>query len=108
MRSLYSKVAILTSFLAAGYAQRGLAQTASPSILEIDVQNRVQYFEDSGDPSIFATDPNITAVKLPKNFTHSVIISDIVAVNGQPVTGTVVEHIQMLSLTTAPNPGQAI
>ena len=84
------------------------AQAAPPSILEIDVQNRVQYFEDTSDPAKFAIDPNLANASLPKNFTHSVIISDIVSVNGQPAMGTLVEQIRMLGLTATPNAGQAI
>ena len=84
------------------------AQVAPVSILEIDVENRVQYFEDTADPSKFAGDPNVTTRGALKNFSHSVIISDIAAVNGQAVTGTVVENIRMLSLTGAPAAGQAI
>jgi uncharacterized protein (TIGR03437 family) len=103
-----AKVIAMTVLLVAVSSGLALAQVAPPAVLDIDVTNRVQYFQDNADPLKFATDPNRTTPTLPKNFTESVIISDIVAVNGQPVKGTVVEHIRMLSLTTAPNPGQAI
>src|SRR5438093_8705145 len=103
-----AKAISVTILLAAACCTWGYGQAVPATILEVDVTNRVQYFEDTADLSKFATDPSRTTPILPKNFTESVIISDIVAVNGQPVKGTVVEHTRMLGLTTTPSPGQDI
>lgn len=106
--SKHRKTLLTLTFFVLGPGNGIQAQVAPPTILTIDVQNRVQYFEDISDHSRFAIDPNVTTANLSKNFTQSVIISDIVAINGERVTGTVVEHIRMLNLSKAPSAGQAI
>jgi len=92
--------------LVSGYAAP--AEVAPPTILQIDVENTVQYHEDLSDVSKFATDPRITTAVVPRDFHAVVIIGDIVAVNGQPAKGTVTRSVRTATLTTAPNPGQAI
>src|SRR5215471_518090 len=86
----------------------GLAQAVPASILQIEVDNWVQYVDDVGDPSKFATDPNVTTARQPRNFAQSVYIGDIVAVNGQSVKGTWTRVTTQLSLTPSPTGGQAI
>ena len=83
-------------------------QGSSSVILVVDVENVVQYFEDTSDLSKFATDPNVTTPVLPRNFNTSIIIGDIVAVNGQPAKGTITRNARTAFLTTSPTPGQAI
>jgi hypothetical protein len=83
-------------------------QVSSGVILVVDVENYVLYAEDTPDPSKFATDPNVTTAAPSTNFTTSVQIGDIVAVNGQPAKGTFTRNVRRVSLTTTPNPGQAI
>src|SRR5690349_2035694 len=93
---------IATSFCAAG-------QTRNPAtILQIDIENWVQYVEDTSDVSKFATNPNATTATFPSNFGRAVAIADIVAVNGQPVKGTMTRAQQYLFLNTAQGPGRAI
>ena len=94
--------------LVAACCTLGLGQVVPPTILEVDVENFVQYAEDTSDLSKFATDPNVTTAVPPRNFASAVAIGDIVAVNGQPAKGTVTRHFRTLTLNTAPNPGQAI
>jgi uncharacterized protein (TIGR03437 family) len=84
------------------------AQVAQPTILQVDVENQVSYVEDTTDVTKFATLPNITPAALLKNFFTSVLIGDIVAVNGQPAKGTIVFHLRKLSLTATPNAGDSI
>ena len=86
----------------------GLAQEAPPTILEIELENRVQYVGDISDFSKLASDPNVTPTVPLKTFVPVLIIADIVAVNTQPVMGTAVFHLRQINLRTAPNAGQAI
>ncbi len=105
----YWKTALTVAVSAAAFSQPGLAQVATPSILQIDVANNVLYQEDTSDVSKFATDPNAVAVLHgAKNFNRAVGVADIVAVNGQPVTGTHIRSAQNIFLSAAPVPGQAI
>ena len=109
MLLLHWKTALAAALCAAAFSQPGLAQVAPPSILQIDVANNVLYNQDTADVSKFATDPNVTADSHgAKTSTGRVGIADIVAVNGQPVTGTHIRSAVNVSLSTAPAPGQAI
>jgi uncharacterized protein (TIGR03437 family) len=109
MLSLHWKTALAMALCTAACSRPGLAQAAPPSILQIDTGNVVLYTEDTSDLSRFATDPNLTTAVPPRNFSRTVAIADIVAVNGQPVMGTHVRGaIGNLGLRTAPGPGQAI
>ncbi len=88
MRQLHWKTAFATALCAAAFSQRGLAQAVSASILQINAENWVQYVDDVGDPSKFATNADVTTARPPINFAKSVCIGDIEAVNGQPAKGT--------------------
>ena len=98
----------MTVLLIAVYCSLGLGQALPPTIIEIDVENLVQYHEDMSDFSKFATNPSITTPAVPRNFGYFLIIGDIVAVNGQPAKGTFVNTTRTAGLRPAPNPGQAI
>ena len=67
-------------------------QAVAPTILRIDLENFVQYFEDTSDLSLFATNQGITTANPPRNFGNAVVLADIVAVNGQPAKGTFLEN----------------
>jgi uncharacterized protein (TIGR03437 family) len=109
MLRLRWKTALATALCAAACSRLGLAQVAPPSILQIDVANNVLYDEDTPDVSKFATDPNVsTDSHSSKNFNRAVGVADIVAVNGQPVTGTHIRSAVNVGLRPAPVPGQAI
>ena len=79
----------------------GRGQVTPATILEIDVENYVQYVEDSSDLSKFATDPSVTTAVPPRNFDFFLQLADIVAVNGQPAKGTLTRNSRALALTTA-------
>jgi len=81
---------------------------APPTILEIDIENFVAFYDDVPDVSKRATDSNAIAPVLGRNFAPSALIGDIVAVNGQPAKGTFVYRTLTLNLRAAPTPGQAI
>jgi uncharacterized protein (TIGR03437 family) len=109
MLRLHWKTALATALCAAACSRLGLAQVAAPSILQIDVANNVLYDEDTSDVSKFAANPNVaTDSHSARNFNRAVGVADIVAVNGQPVTGTHVRSAVNVLLRTAPTPGQAI
>ncbi len=94
---------------AAACSQPGLAQVAPPTILYIDTENGVTYHEDISDVSKFATNPGIVnRDPAPRNFGKVVLISDIVAVNGQPVRGTLVFNSRNVTLSPTPNAGEAV
>src|SRR5579872_1976905 len=99
---------VVTMLLFSACRNLGRAQTLPPTILEIDVENYVQYMEDTSDISRFATDPNATTAVPPRNFSFFLQIADIVAVNGQPAKGTLTRNSRLLNLTTSPDPGQAM
>jgi hypothetical protein len=85
----------------------------TPVILQIDVENFVEYQGDIADPAKFATTPNLTPSVQPKNFFVATVVGDIVAVNGQPAKGTVVARARATRLNPAGSaanggPGAAI
>src|SRR5947208_1527656 len=45
------------------------AQTPPPTMLQIEVENLVQYQDDNSDPAKYATDPSPAVAVLPKNST---------------------------------------
>src|SRR5437867_2712578 len=102
------KAALATVLCTAAFSQPGLAQVAPPTILEIDIENLVQYYVDTSDLARFATEPNATPAAPARNFREALWIGDIVAVNGQPAKGTTVVHARGVGLSAAPNAGQAI
>ena len=106
---LHWKTALATALCAAACSRLGVAQVAPPTILQIDTADVVLYFEDTPDPAMWATDPNIPNRVVTRNFGRALAIGDIVAVNGQRVMGTHTRGaIGNLGLNTAPGPGQAI
>src|SRR5438552_15771901 len=102
------KTSLATALCAAAFSQPGLAQIAPATILEIDVENIVQYHEDVFDVSKFGTNPDVTMPVVPRNFDYFLIIGDIVAVNRRPAKGTFANTTRMINLRTAPTPGMAI
>ena len=73
------KASLATALCAAAFSQLGLAQSTPVTILQIDVENLVQYSEDTSDLSKFAATPNTTTPSAAKNFGLTVSIGDIVA-----------------------------
>jgi uncharacterized protein (TIGR03437 family) len=104
-RNRQSILTLIFGVLVSSHAAQ--SQTAL-AILQVDVQNYVSYVEDTADFTKFATLPNVTSSVPLKNFYQSVQIADIVAVNGQPVKGTLTAHNRRFGLTATPNPGDAI
>jgi hypothetical protein len=91
------------------WAVAGFAQVPPPVILEIDIENYVQYWDDGGDPSKFATDVNErTTTRVFAAFTATLHLADIVAVNGRPAKGTYINRSQLVRFNPTMTPGQAI
>jgi uncharacterized protein (TIGR03437 family) len=99
---------LATMVLSTACGQFALAQGLGPTILEIDIENVVEYQSDISDPSKFGTNPNITPSGGTTPFGPGVALGDIVAVNGEPAKGTVVARPWGLDLTPTANPGRAI
>ena len=103
------KAAFVAALCAVAFSQPGRAQVPPPSILQIEVANNVLYNEDTGDATKFATNPKVVAdAHTVNNFGRGVGIADIVAVNGQPVTGTHIRAAVNVGLRPVAAPGQAI
>lgn len=84
------------------------AQVAPAAVLELDAENIVRYYEDTADSSKFGTQPGVTPATVAANFQTYVLIGDIVAVNGQPVRGTVSHTARWTNLTPSPKSGESI
>jgi uncharacterized protein (TIGR03437 family) len=97
-----------TVLLAAVCCSLVRAQAMPHTILNIEVQNIVVYVDDVADVSTYATKPNVIAAATPRNFGESILIGDIVSVNGQPAKGVTVHNLRTITLRTATTPGQAI
>ena len=104
-RRVFSLTACLAFFCLAGFGQ-----APPPVILEVQLENAVIYVTDVSDVSRFATDPNVTTVSPPtmRSFGTSLVIADIVAVNGRPAKGTATINQRRTSFSASPTPGQAI
>jgi hypothetical protein len=89
----------------------GAAAQEKPIILQLDVENVVNYVGDVTNPSMVARNAGpvtaLTAAQLG-NFFGSVLLSDVAAVNDKAAKGLCVDDNRALALSTAPTPGQAI
>ena len=103
-----SPTVIAAVLYAAAFTAPGLAQMAQPTVLTLDVQNRVRYYQDTSDVSKFATSPNIAPATALNTFIQTVSIGDIVAINSQPAKGTMTTLTRSTNLKPAPNAGEAM
>ena len=73
---------------------RAWGQSAPATILQVDIENWVEYVYDTPDTSKWATNPDKTPAVVPKNFTLQTGIADIVAVNGNPLENiSLLQHV---------------
>jgi uncharacterized protein (TIGR03437 family) len=107
MTGKYVTFAIAALFAALS-CRTSWGQSVPATILQIDIENWVQYVEDTTDLSKFATNANPTPAATPTNFGRAMAIADIVAVNGQPAKGTMTRRQQYFFLNTIPSPGRAV
>jgi uncharacterized protein (TIGR03437 family) len=97
---------IITVLSTAAFYQPAVAQV--PTMLEIDIENFVEYQTDTMDTSLYSISPVPTPSAGIIHFAPAIAIGDIVAVNGEPVKGTFVGRPWDLSLSTVFRPGRAI
>ena len=102
------RMLLASAFCVLGFCNTARAQAPSSTILEVDVENYVSYVEDTADVTKYATLPSVTPAAPLKNFYSSVIIGDIVAVNGQPAKGAATFHNRRINLTATANPGDSV
>jgi len=88
--------------VALSYNSRAMAQSPSQVTLVINVQNAVEYQDDTGNPSQYASKANVTPSTPPKNFFVATIIADIVSVNGQAAKGTYIGRSRSVILNPMP------
>ena len=100
-------MSLVSAICLAACAQAALAQPGEPVVLQIDLQNYVQYWDDNPDTSKFATSQTQTTTTL-NTFMSNVQIADVVAVNGKPAKGTFVSRTQLFRFNPSPLPGQVI
>jgi len=82
--------------------------SSSPVVLELDIENVVEYQNDVSDPAKFATNEGVTPAATPRNFLQAVVIGDIVAVNGEPAKGTFVGRPAGIRLSPEARGGLAV
>ncbi len=85
-----AKVIAMTVLLAAVYCTPGLGQIAPATVLTVDAENTVQYIEDSVTVDLSRVGGTIRGATTSSisYWAKWVVVGDIVAVNGQPVKGT--------------------
>jgi uncharacterized protein (TIGR03437 family) len=80
----------------------------APTVIQVDVENLVNYGEDVTDLSKIAKGSGIQPTAPPLNFAKYVSFADIVAVNGSPAKGTLVMSSQTLRLSSSTVPGMGV
>ena len=97
-----------TLVLVAGAATL-MAQPPPVTILEIDMENVVNYVDDVADPAKVATAPGISPSSISRIFKWAVAVGDIVAINGRPVKGLYTYRFgRGIMATTTLTPGRNI
>ncbi len=99
------QLAILGIYL----SQLSPASGQQPAVLQIQVQNFVNYYGDTTDWTKLAANPNQTSPSAPvPNFAVSLDVADIVSVNGEPCKGVFTERRIQYKRSTSATPGQFI
>jgi hypothetical protein len=102
------RILVLTALFTVALSESASAQGTPATILDIGLDNMVNYFNDVTDYSKLAIDSNRTTVAAQPNFAQSIGIADIVSVNGKPVKGLFTERRIQLTRRVNPTAGQAI
>jgi hypothetical protein len=103
-----SAILAITILVGAVCCRQADGQAAPAAIIEIDLENVVEYQTDISDVPKFATSPNVTPSAGVKESTPVVAFGDIVSVNGQPARGVYVSRPVAILITPTPAPGRAI
>jgi hypothetical protein len=108
MKKLWSTAAIAACMVA--LSSQEPAQTPPLTVLEVDLENSVMYFDDVSDQSKWATvsSPVPLAENFNMTFKWRISIADISAVNGRPVKSNYVILQRGIRATTDLTPGRVI
>jgi hypothetical protein len=100
---------VLAALLGAPLCQPAEGQGTPTTVLQIQVQNFVNYYNDVTDWSKLAANTNQTNLSGPvPNFAVSLDVADIVSVNGEPVKGVFTERRIQYKRTVNSTSGQVI
>jgi len=106
MRKIQTITAVI--LLSGLFCRPGFGQSAPATVITVDIENWVEYVYDNPDTSTWATHSSPTPASIPKNFTQQLGIADVVAVNGEPVKGTMVRTLSNMNLSPVLAPGKGI
>src|SRR5262245_10566004 len=87
----------------------GQARAQGPRVATLDIEweNAVVYGDNLGDPSKFATSPDMVGPYTNvRNFASFIVFGDIISVNGKPARGAFVDGGRQIVLIRSPAPGQ--
>lgn len=108
MTNVSELVRLAVSFLCTLIVSVGLFAQEGPSLLQVDVENWVNYGYDVTDLAKLAKSPGPVVAAAPTNFSMWVSAMDITSINGSPAKGAVVGFTQVVGLTPNPRSGQGI
>jgi hypothetical protein len=94
-------ISLIRPFCLLGVCAVSALAQAPETILRIETQNVVAYFEDNADQLRWASTNSVTAASLG-NFAKSLWIGDIVTVNGNPARGAIISQQQRAQLRPTP------
>ena len=107
MRRLWKPIVLAA--LAAALCTSGFGQTAErPVVLVIETENGNAYRGDVTDATKLARDLGVTTPGPARAFQYSLLVSDIVAVNGKLAKGLQSSRTAALMARVNPQPGQTI
>jgi uncharacterized protein (TIGR03437 family) len=92
----------------AAWQQIAQAQKAPEAVLEVQIENYVNYDYDLLDYTKFSTIPTLTTALPMRPFGRHLALADVVSVNGKAALGTCVYFSRMLGLAPNAIPGQAV
>jgi uncharacterized protein (TIGR03437 family) len=99
---------LLTTAAFSSIAFIAWAQELPPTILEIEVDGLTFYVNDQGDPQKHAFNTAPTPVTPVRNFSRSVAIADVIAINGQAARGTMFRIAEGVSMNPNPQAGRLV
>jgi hypothetical protein len=101
-----SRSFVIAALCGVAFCRLSVAQNAPVTVLQIQIQNFVNYYGDVTDWTKMANNPNMTAPSAPvPNFALSLDVADIVSVNGVPAKGVFTERRVQYKRSISPAPG---
>jgi hypothetical protein len=87
---------------------KAAAQASPPTILIINVENLVEYIQDTFDSPAVAANTAAKPAEFDRNFDVATVLGDIAMVNRRPARGTYIGRTRVIRSTPNPKPGEAI